>query len=126
MNGNMRCKRVCYAYSFLRTKINERMNKMNAIVKEAMEIAKKSSDECYQMYIPDVEIGEVCEINDIWDGEGGYERIIDGKSHAIQVTNDGHDGESSYPVYINYTFEVLEEKEEPLDTVIKITDIELL
>lgn len=104
------------------------MNKMNTIVvKEAMEIAKKSSDECYKgMYIPDVEIGEVCELNDIWDGEGDYESIIDGKSHAMQITNDGHSGEENYPVYINYVFEVLEEKENPLDTIVKITDIELL
>lgn len=39
------------------------------------------------------------------------------ESYSIQLTNSD---------WINYTFEIVEEKDDPLDTVVRITDIELL
>lgn len=100
---------------------------MNKVVKKAYEINSKSTEECFKgMYIPNVEIGEVCEINDIWDGEGDEKDIFYNKSCSLKITDDGYDGKSNVSTWINYKFEVLEEKENPLDTVVKILNIELL
>lgn len=78
---------------------------MNAIVERAKDI--------YNGYLPDVEIGEICEINDVWDGNGSCPE----QSYSYQLTDTD---------WINYIFEVIELKENELDTVIRITDIELL
>ncbi len=82
---------------------------MNAIV----EKAKKIMEDNYNDYLPDVEIGEICEINDIWDGNGDCPN----QSYSYQIDDTS---------WINYVFEIIEVKENKLDTVIKITDIELL
>ena len=84
---------------------------MNKTVEKAMELMEKP----YKGYIPDLEIGEVVELNDVWDGEG--ECPLDAGSYSYQL-NDLD--------YINYVFEVVEEKQNPLDTLVKITKIELL
>lgn len=82
---------------------------MNAIVKKVKEIMEDS----YNDYLPDVEIGEICEINDIWDGNGDWPN----QSYSYQI------GDTDW---INYIFNIIEVKENKLDTVIKITDIGLL
>ena len=82
---------------------------MNETVEQAYEI----QEEFYERYLPDLEIGEICEINDLWDGNGE----IPEDSYSIQVTNQD---------WINYSFDLLEEKENPLDSLIKITKIELI
>ncbi len=84
---------------------------MNNIVKKAYEM----QEEEYKGYIPELEEGEICEINDVWDGNGDIKEI--GTSYSYQLTDTD---------WINYEWEVLEEKEEELDTVIKINKIELL
>lgn len=82
---------------------------MNAIVEKAKEIMGDSHDN----YLPDVEIGEICEINDIWNGIG----ICPEQSYSYRIADNE---------WINYVFEIIEIKENKLDTVIKITDIELI
>ena len=82
---------------------------MNEVVKKAMEMTQEE----YKGYIPDLEIGEICEINDVWDGIGE----IPEESYSHQVTDAD---------WINYEFEILEKKENELDTVIRIKNIELL
>lgn len=52
-------------------------------------------------------------LSDLWDGTGDVPQ----ESWSIQLTDSD---------WINYCFEVIEEKEDPLDNVIRITDIELL
>ncbi|WP_297994150.1 hypothetical protein [uncultured Clostridium sp.] len=89
---------------------------MNKIVKEAKKINK------FQEYIPELEVGEAVELNDVWDGEGEMPET----SYSYLLTDEGEDGESNYDVSINYEFEIVEEKENPLDTIIKITCIELI
>lgn len=89
---------------------------MNEIVKKAMNM----QEECYKNstngnYLPDVEIGETCEINDIWDGDGECPTENGSKSYQLTDTD-----------WINYVFDVIEEKDNELDTLVKITDIELL
>lgn len=89
---------------------------MNKIVERAKKINK------LQKYIPELEVGEIVELNDLWDGEGE----VPEDSYTYLLTHDGEDGDSNLPIWINYTFEIVEEKENPLDTIIKITDIDLL
>lgn len=89
---------------------------MNKIVKEAKKINK------LQDYIPELEIGEIVEINDVWDGTGE----VPEDSYSYLLTHNGEDGESNYDVSINYEFEIMKKGENPLDTEIKITNIELI
>lgn len=80
---------------------------MNNIVEKAKELDQFGND------FPDVEIGESVELGVIWDGTGD---VPDG-SFSIQITDSD---------WINYNFEVVEKNSDPLKTVIRITDIELL
>ena len=82
---------------------------MNKTVKEAYE---KQENE-YKGYIPELEIGEECELNDVWDGNGE----APDESYSYQISDSE---------WINYEFEVIEEKENQLDTIIKITTIEII
>lgn len=82
---------------------------MNEMVKKAYEIMENE----FKGYVPELEVGEVCEIRALWDGKGDCPR----DSYSYPITDNN---------WINYVFEVIEEKENDLDTVIKITGIELL
>ena len=84
---------------------------MNKTVEKAMELM----EDVYKGYIPDLEVGEVVELNDVWDGNG--ECPLDAGSYSYQIAD---------AAWINYVFEVVEEKENKLDTLVKIMDIELL
>ena len=83
---------------------------MNEVVKRAMEIIKNSE---WDTDIPELEIGDIVEINDIWDGNG---EVPEG-SYSYQL--DDND-------WIDYRFKVIEKVENPLDTKIKIIAIELV
>lgn len=89
---------------------------MNKIVQKAKELNQFNS------YIPELEIGEIVKINDLWDGDDETPK----ESYSYLLTHDGEDGKSNIDVSINYEFEIVEEKENPLDTLIKITNIELI
>lgn len=80
---------------------------MNEVVEKAKQINE------IQSYIPELEVGEIVELNDVWDGEG--ETPIEDYSYKLNDTE-----------WINYCFKIMERKENPLDTVIKITSIELI
>lgn len=104
---------------------------MNEIVKKAYDLLEENSigeifaipqknvinlhiniGKC-EKYLPDLDVGEVCEINDVWDGEG-------------EVPEESYSYKLNDIDWINYEFEILEAKENPLDTKIKITNIELI
>lgn len=89
---------------------------MNEVVKKAYE---KNKEECEWNcgYLPDVEVGENAEINDIWDGNGENPTETGCDSVSYKVTDSD---------WINYCFEVVEKKERELDTIVKITAIEML
>ena len=94
--------------------IEEHYNKkegiyMNEVVKKAMEIMEGT----YRQDLPDVNIGDTVRLGDIWDGNGEDPET----SYSYQI--------AEYD-WINYEFEVIEENEDTLDTVVKITGIELL
>lgn len=92
---------------------------MNEIVARAKEL---QTDVFKGLYLPELEVGEEVEMNDLWDGEGE----VPEESFSIKLTDDGMDGNTNVPVWINYEFEIIEENENPLDIVIKITGIDLI
>lgn len=106
---------------------------MNEVVERAQKIQEKAEEIYKNQYLPELEIGEACEINDVWDGEGpitGLEEESctagDKGSYSYQISDTGDDGVSNDPVWINYEFIVVEAKENFLDTVVEITDIQIL
>lgn len=100
--------------------MNERNDDfMNNKVKRAYEMAEWENP-----YFPELEVGEVVEINDVWDGEG--DDPIEAGSYSYKVTDSGEDGESNCPVYLSYDFKIVEKKENPLDTLVKITNIDFI
>lgn len=86
---------------------------MNNIVAEAKRINQQ------EQYIPELEVGEIVELNDVWDGNG--ETPEESYSYFL-----GNDPDSGSPIWINYVFKILETKENPLDSIIKINEIEFL
>lgn len=80
---------------------------MNNIVEKAQKIDQFGNN------IPDIEQGEEIELSEIWDGTGE----VPEESWSIQLTDSD---------WINYVFDIVERKDDPLDNVIRITDIELL
>lgn len=103
---------------------------MNKTVERAYELNKLQNEkggwsghinwDCAAL--PDLEIGEVCAISDVWDGEGEEPEL----EYSYYVTESGEDGEMHVDIWINYVWEVLQEKEEFLETVIKIKEIKLI
>lgn len=88
---------------------------MNEVVKRAYEINKNSDWEHKIDYLPELEVGEVVELNDVWDGRGDDPTDSGSYSYKIDDTD-----------WINYVFDIVDRKENPLNTIVKITDIELL
>jgi len=84
------------------------------IMMNATEILKKAMEmDEFNNSLPQLEVGETCTLAEVWDGEG--EAPTDSYSYKL---NDND--------WFNYEFEVLEEKEEALKTVIKITNMKLI
>lgn len=83
---------------------------MNEVVKRARKIIENSE---WDTDIPELEIGDIVEINDIWGGNGE----VPEESYSYQLDDNN---------WIDYRFEVIEKAENPLDTKIRITAIELV
>lgn len=105
---------------------------MHRNIEKAKEIQKKV-EKYKNQDLPELEIGEICEINDVWDGEGtitGLEEenctAGDKGSYSYQISDTGEDGEGNVPVWINFEFVIVEAKDNFLDTVVEITDIRIL
>lgn len=80
---------------------------MNNIVEKAQVMDQFDNN------LPDIGQGGEMTLSEIWDGTGD---VPEG-SYSIQLTDAD---------WINYVFEVIEKNSDPLKTVIRITDIELL
>lgn len=89
---------------------------MNNVVKKSNELNE------FGVVIPDVEIGDIVPLSVIWDGNGDAPE----KYYSYLLTNNGEDGESNIDVSISYDFEIVEEKEDTLDTLVKVTGIDLI
>lgn len=98
---------------------------MNEIVKKAYEILGECESEWASgIILPELEIGEVVEINDVWDGvtniPGIDENSVPGDTgEYCYKLNDEND-------CINYTFEVVEQRENFLDTLVRVLEIEII
>lgn len=81
---------------------------MNNIIEKAQAMDQFGNN------LPYVEQGGgQIELGEIWDGTGDVPQ----ESWSIQITDSD---------WINYCFEIVEKNSDPLKTVIRITDIELL
>lgn len=93
------------------------------IMMNAQEVLKKANEiNVFGVELPQVAVGDIVNLSDIWNGAGDTPE----DSYSYLLTHDGEDGDSNIDVNINYVFEIIEENENPLETVIKITDIELV
>ena len=98
-----------YVVELIEYKIEKENLGMNKTIKEAMEIMEG----VYVQDLPQVKIGEEVALKEIWDGEG--EVPEESCSYQIAETE-----------WINYEFEIVEENEDELETIVRITNIELL
>lgn len=89
---------------------------INANVKKAMELDQ------YNQNVPNVNIGDIVPLSEIWDGEG---EAPEG-SYSYKLTESGEDGETNADVHINYCFKVIDEKENELYSLVEITEIDLI
>lgn len=89
-------------------------SKMDNVVEKAYKINEHEKD--FNIDIPDVKIGDVVELYDIWDGEG--ETPVE--SYSYLVSNSGEDGNGYCPIWINYVWEAVDKDR------IKIIDIQLI
>lgn len=90
---------------------------MNREVKEAIKLNLQESKEegVRPLNYPDLEIGQVCNIMDVWDGNGDW------------PDSDEDDAAYSYYVksytWITYWFKVLERNSDGMAEIVKITEI---
>ena len=112
-------KRKCPVY--VEKLIVEKLEEI--IMMKSEEVAKKVNEiNEFQDSLPEVSVGDIVKLAEIWDGNGD----VPEDSYSYLLTDNGMDLQSNYPVYINYVFDIVEENEDPLQTVIKVTNIELL
>lgn len=98
---------------------------MNNIVKKAYEINRKAAE--FSIDLPDVEIGDVVKLGDVWDGEEPYAQACKNSSYSYIISNWGEDGETNADVYINYIFKMVEENhEDEINSLVEIITIELI
>lgn len=92
------------------------MLKSEDVAKKAIEINE------LQEQLPEVKVGDIVKLADIWDGNGD----VPEDSYSYLLTENGMDLQSNYQVHINYVFDIVKEKEDALETLVKVTNIELL
>lgn len=99
---------------------------MNKTIAKAYEIARKEKDFKISN-LPEIDVGDIVKLSDVWDGAGGNSEAPDRKESP---TYGAYSYAYSYRIadtcWINYEFDVIEKKENPLDTLVKITDINLI
>lgn len=87
--------------------LEKEIEKMNNTLIKAKAMDK------YNNNLPELEIGDTITLGDVWDGEGEEPA----ESYSYKLTDSD---------WINYEFEILEAKEDVLESLVKITNIELL
>ena len=106
--------------NYIENLLKKEIEKMKKIGNEVLRKAESINQ--FGTVLPQLEIGDIVTLSDVWDGEGETPE----DSYSYLLTHDGEDGESNMDVYIDYEFDILEEKEHVLDRVVKITNIELV
>jgi hypothetical protein len=117
--------------------IEEHYNKkedlyMNEVVKKAKEIMEANS--IYEQDLPNLEIGAEVTLSEVWDGNGE----VPEDSYSYKIANEqwinyefeftGYKQVTKTEDHIHYTtaFEKEEGEERSLDSIVRITNIELL
>lgn len=112
-------KRKCPVY--VEKLIVEKLEEI--IMTKSEDVAKKANEiNELQDSLPEVSVGDIVKLTEIWDGNGD----VPEDSYSYLLTDNGMDLQSNYPVHINYVFDIVEENEDPLETLVKVTNIELL
>ena len=112
-------KRKCPVY--VEKLIVEKLEEI--IMMKSEDVAKKANEiNELQDSLPEVSVGDIVKLADIWDGNGD----VPEDSYSYLLTDNGMDLQSNYPVHINYVFDIVEENEDSLETLVKVTNIELL
>jgi hypothetical protein len=94
--------------------IEEHYNKKEDLyMNEALNRAKEIMEGVYVQNLPQIKIGDVVKLGDVWDGQGNTPE----ESYSYQISETD---------WINYEFEIVEEKDNELETLVKITDIDLI
>lgn len=106
--------------SYITNLLKGEIKKMKSTGREVLIKAKSLNQ--FGTYLPEVEIGEIVEIKDIWDGDGN----VPENSYSYLLTHDGLDGEGNCDVWINYSFIFLNEGEYITNSKVQITNIELI
>lgn len=76
-------------------------------IKKAMEINEYNTD------LPIVEVDEITTLGYIWDGNG-------------EIPTEDYSYKLNDIEWLNYTFKVIEEKDDKLDTIIRIESIDII
>lgn len=102
---------------------------MNSIVKKAYEINERA--EYWDINIPDLEIGDVVELREVWDCEEPWTEFARSEtpqgSYSYIVSHAGEDGNENIDIYINYIFDILKiDSNNELSNLVKIVNIELI
>lgn len=112
-------KRKCPVY--VEKLIVEKLEEI--IMMKSEDVAKKANEiNELQDSLPEVSAGDIVKLAEIWDGNGDMPE----ESYSYLLTDNGMDLQSNCPVYINYVFNIVEENEDPLETLVRVTNIELL
>lgn len=88
---------------------------MNKIIEQAYKMQGKP----YKRELPEVEIGDICKLEDVWDGEIEPQEYGGNNTYSYSYGLTDTD-------WINYVFEVIEKNENALKETVKIIKIELL
>mgnify|MGYP001042590862 FL=1 len=81
--------------------------------RKALKQAEKMMEGIYVQQLPQIDVGEEVTLKEIWDGEGE----VPEESYSYQI------GETAW---INYEFETIKEQEDPFNTMVRITNVELI
>lgn len=82
---------------------------MNNTIKNAYEMQETP----FKRILPEVKVGDICRLEDVWDGEGDAPE----ESYSYKLTDTD---------WINYEFDIVEKNENPLKTLIRIVGIGLI
>lgn len=96
--------------------IEYKIKKEELTVKKSIEIinkAKEIMNGVYVQNIPEIKIGDIVKLGDLWDGLGETPT----ESYSCQISETD---------WVNYEFETIEEKEDELETLVKITNIDIV
>lgn len=84
---------------------------MNSTILKAIELSNN------MITFPDLKIGDICDLSDVIKGnEKAHVNLLD---HSIGHRADGYD-------WLFYSFDIINDDSEPLDWIVKITNIELI